>query len=53
MLKQILKKINLKKNKNIDLKFFRNSNKKELSIKYDKNIFDKSQFLYQNFLSSN
>ena len=50
---KILKKINLEKDKKIDLKFFRNSNKKELNIKYDKNIFDKSQLLYQNFLSSN
>jgi len=50
---KILKKINLEKEKNIDLQFFRNSNKKELNIKYDKNIFDKSQLLYQNFLQSN
>jgi len=47
---KILKKINLEKNQNIDLKFFRNSNKKEINIKYDKNIFDKSQLLYRNFL---
>ena len=38
---------------NIDLHFFKNSNKKELNIEYNKNIFDKSQLLYQNFLSSN
>jgi len=50
---KILKKINLEKNKNIDLQFFRNSNKKELNIEYDKNIFDKSQLLYQNFFKSN
>ena len=59
---KILKKINLEKDKNIDLQFFRNSNKKELSIEYnknkinieyDKNILDKSQLLYQNFLQSN
>ena len=50
---KILKKINLEKNKNIDLQFFRNSNKKELNIEYDKNIFNKSQLLYQNFLSFN
>ena len=31
---------------------FRNFNKKELNIEYDKNIFDKSQLLYQNFLKS-
>lgn len=51
--KKILRKINLEKDKNIDLQFFRNSNKKELNIEYDKNIFEKSQLLYQNFLKSN
>ncbi len=50
---KILRKINLEKDKNIDLQFFRNSNKKELNIEYDKNIFEKSQLLYQNFLKSN
>ena len=50
---KILRKINLEKDKNIDLQFFRNSNKKELNIQYDKNIFEKSQLLYQNFLKSN
>jgi len=50
---KILKKINIEKDQSINLKFFRNSNKKELNIKYDKKIFDKSQLLYQNFLSSN
>ena len=47
---KILKKINLKKNKKVDLQFFRNSNKKRLDIEFDKNIYDKSQLLYQNFL---
>ena len=51
--KKILRKINLEKDKNIDLQFFRNSNKKELNIEYDKNIFEKSQLLYQNILKSN
>ena len=51
-IEKIVKKINLEKDKNIDLKFFRNFNKKELNIEYDKNIFDKSQLLYQNFLKS-
>lgn len=46
---KILKKINLEKNKKIDLKFFRNSNKKKLDIDYDNYIFDKSKLLYQNF----
>ena len=50
-IEKILKKINLEKDKNIDLQFFRNSNKKELNIEYDKNIFDKSQLLYQKFYS--
>ena len=50
---KILKIINLEKDKNIDLKFFRNSNKKKLNIEYDKNIFNKSQLLYQNFIKFN
>ena len=50
---KILEKINLEKDKKIDLQFFRNSNKKELNIEFDKNIFDKSQLLYHNFLGSN
>ena len=50
---KILRKINSEKDKNIDLQFFRNSNKKELNIECDKNIFDKSQLLYQNFLKFN
>ncbi len=50
---KILKKINLEKDKSINLQFFKNLNKKELNIVYDKNIFDKSQLLYQNFLQSN
>ena len=50
---KILRKINLEKNKKINLEYFRNSNKKELNIEYDKNIFDKSLLLYQNFLNSN
>ena len=49
---KILKKIKLEKDKNIDLQFFRNSNKKELNLEYDMNIFNKSQLLYQNFLKS-
>ena len=47
---KILNKINLEKNKNIDLQFFNNSNKKDINIEYDKNIFNKSQLLYKNFL---
>jgi len=50
---KILRKINLEKNKKINLEYFRNSNKKELNIEYDKNVFDKSLLLYQNFLKSN
>ena len=50
---KILKKINLKKDKNIDLFFFKNSNKKGLDIEFDKNIFDKCKFLYQNFIKYN
>tara|TARA_Y100000816_G_scaffold291250_1_gene282057 strand:- start:274 stop:1236 length:963 start_codon:yes stop_codon:yes gene_type:complete len=52
-IKEILKKIDLEKNNNIDLEFFKNSNKKELNIEYDKNTFHKSQLIYDNFLKSN
>lgn len=47
--KKILKKIDFKNYQNINLQFFKNSNKKKLDILYDEKIFDKSQFLYQNF----
>ena len=50
---KILEKINLEKNQNIDLQFFGNLNKKEKTIEYNNNIFNKSQLLYQNFLQSN
>ena len=50
---KILKKINLEKHKNINLQFFKNSNKKDLNIDYNKNIFGKTQLIYQNFLKSN
>ena len=49
---KILNKINFKKNKNINLQFFKNLNKKELSLEYDENIFDKSQLLYKKFSSN-
>ena len=52
-IEKIIKKINLEKDKNIDLHFFRNSSKKELNVEHDMNIFSKSQLLYQNFLKSN
>ena len=52
-IKKILKKINLEKIQNMDFQFFRNSNQQELNIQYDKNIYHKSQLIYQNFLQSN
>lgn len=51
--KKILIKIDLKKDKNIDLHFFKNSNKKNLNIEYNKKLFDKSQLLYLHFINSN
>ena len=50
---KILEKVNLKKNKNLNLHFFKNSNKKIININFDKNIYDKSQLLYNNFLHPN
>ena len=49
---KILKTINYKKNKNIDLQFFKILNKKKVSLEYDKNIFNKSQLLYKDFLQT-
>ena len=49
---KILKTINYKKNKNIDLQFFKILNKKEVSLEYDKNILNKSQLLYKDFLQT-
>ena len=46
---KILKKINIKK-ENIDLQFFKNFNKKEINIKYNRDIYDKSKLLYKKFL---
>ena len=52
-IKKILKKINLEKYKNMDLKFFRNTNKKELNIEYDKDTNNKSQVIYNRFINLN
>lgn len=50
---EILKKVNLENNKNLNLQFFKNFNKKKINFDFDKKIFDKSQLLYRNFLHSN
>ena len=52
-IKKILKKINIEKIQNMNFQFFTNSNKQELNIQYDKNIYHKSQLIYQNFLQFN
>ena len=49
---KILRIINLKNKKIVDFQFFKNLNKKELKLEYDKNVFDKSQLLYKNFLQT-
>ena len=48
---KIIKKINLEKDKSIDLQFFRNSNKKELNLRYNKNVYDKGKLIYESFLN--
>jgi len=47
--KKLLEKINLIHTKNLDLNYFKNSNKKEININYSKNIYDKAKYLFQNF----
>ncbi len=48
--KKILKKVNIVKNENINLDYFKNLNKKKITTEYDKNIYNKSISIYKNFL---
>ena len=50
---KILEKIKLEKNKNIKLDYFKNSNKKEINIKYDESNYNRAKSIYQNFLKFN
>ena len=52
-IEKILKKINLKKNKNIKLDYFANYNKKKINVEYDKNNYNDTNLIYKNFLKSN
>lgn len=45
----LLKKINLDKTENLNLNSFKNSNKKEIDISYDKNNFERAKEVYANF----
>lgn len=49
--KKILMKINLE-NKNIDLNYFTNSNKKEINTVYDYNNYNKAKSIYKYFLET-
>ena len=49
----LVEKINLEKNKNIKLDYFKNSNKKEINIKYDESNYNRAKSIYQNFLKFN
>lgn len=46
---KIIKKTKVNKN-NIDFHFFRNSNKTNISIEYDQNIYKKSKLIYEKYV---
>lgn len=48
-IEKILNKINLHKRKNVDLFFFKNSNKEKIELKYDNNNLNKSILIYKKF----
>ena len=48
-IKTLLKKINFKKFENIDLNYFKNSNKKELNIDFSNNFYENAKNVYSNF----
>ncbi len=49
----LVKKLNLEKHKNVNLNYFKNSNKKEIDIKYDESNYNKANLIYQKFFKSN
>ena len=44
----LLEKISLNQ-ENMNLNYFRNSNKKEIKINYDKDVYEKANDIYSNF----
>lgn len=52
-LKVLTKKINLKQVENLNFNYFKNSNQKDINVKYEKSIYLKSKDLYKNFENKN
>ena len=52
-LKVLIKKINLNQVENLNLNYFKNSNQKDIDVKYEKSIYQKSKNLYKNFHNKN
>lgn len=52
-LKVLTKKINLNQVENLNLSYFKNSNQKDIGVKYEKSIYLKSKNLYKNFHNKN
>ena len=50
-IKILLQKINLEKTENLNLDFFKNSNKKEINIKVDKNNYKNAITIYKKFIN--
>jgi hypothetical protein len=48
-IKRLLEKINLDKVKNLNLSYFKNSNRKEININYDKNTYENAKNIYTDF----
>ena len=47
-IKKIMKNLNLSKKDNMDINFFKHSNKKNINIKYDHNIYEDALKIYNN-----
>ena len=52
-LKVLIKKINLNQVENLNLNYFKNSNQKDIDVKYEKSIYQKSKNLYKSFHNKN
>ena len=46
---KIMKNLSLSKKDNMDINIFKNSNKKNINIKYDHNIYEHALKIYNNF----
>ena len=48
-IENLLKKLNLTKENNINLGFFKNKNKEINNLEYDKQLYDKAKLTYEKF----